>query len=95
MFDQLPRERETQDVEPETGDYIRVMRQAEYFSALERTLHPAFHVLGPDLTAFWNAQIFGPSSYLRLNQQFFYSLPYAYFVLRVFESILENHLHPS
>ena len=48
MFDQLPRERETQDVEPETGDYIRVMRQAEYFSALERTLHPAFHVLDPD-----------------------------------------------
>ena len=95
MFDQLPRERETQDVEPETGDYIRVMRQAEYFSALELTLHPAFHVLEPDLTVFWNAPIFGPSSYLRLNQQFFYSLPYTYFVLRVFESILENHLHPS
>jgi hypothetical protein len=70
MLDQLPRERAT----VEAGVYPK----AEYFQVtppflpyVERTLHPAFHVLDSNSTAYSNARIFCPSSYLRLNQQGF------------------------
>lgn len=81
MFDQLPRERLGATVE--AGVYAHHIRVGVKLHAsfrpynVERTLHPACHVLDPDSTAYWNARFFGPLSYLRLNQQVVYSFTIA------------------